>query len=850
MNNNIKEVLYNTPYLSTDIVENCFIPNQHTFVDKNACGNGFTTAFLNILPTESYKCNLIIVPNRQVIISKQESYHKDNNTNKIKIGFLYGDDSADGLEFHKFDVMMFVADSFINYIDRIKNNENYIDKLLIDESHTYLIQSSYRKALNQFQKLVVDTFPTKAIVSVTATPMLSQVPNVVIRNKNILKRDINVSQNQERTIDRIQADLRNNKKVIIALQDARILKKLTDKDNKLAANVKVGVTMFQKILENVVLDVDVNSNLTIISSSGFEGFDVSNGVNNIYIFEDRAFDYQTFYSQNIVQIIGRSRGGTKYIEWSRIPHLNRTELLPKETMIKKANSDRISYEKKLTDKNYSYIPKFFEVDFNDDFGLITGLTFNDDKYNLAKELEDGDLKGLSIYDEFFKDRGFTLKYIDDGTKRLNIKAPSHLQAFKNVKLNKDVLKKFDLFKDVRLDLYTKGSVKEYIKAYEVYLRRKYWSADELVFTMEASEYLHVSKDLCNEMKCYNILIAPIDDFIKYLIKDGVQKKQQELYRKNKEYKQWESNFKQNIQDRFIRLVMAVSQPKIYIPKKIRNNRDYNLTTEISMRVIKEAVDLFNNLCTEVDITSCNPRIIYALCGLDLPTDFYGKNKENKRGINKVLNQISKYHPISFKYDVDKYKYNKVQELRKYGFDERVISFLFKEFWNRPKDSLFNTCAYHEKKIIDKLTNELINTNESSGNSVQYIRRHDSVIVFGAYDNIEAVTDNFDYLGFNGWFNGKHVPLTKADDDDDFLIGNYTDEQILVEGMKEIKRLEADIKDLKECSEATMGDLLQLAESKQKLKDLKELVSNHVKGIENSDDKIIKLLSQYYVKKTG
>ncbi len=119
MNNTIKEVLYNTDYLSTDIVENCFKPNQHTFVDKISCGNGFTTAFLNIPPTEAYKCNLIVVPNRKVVISKQKSYYKDNNPNKTKIGFIYGDDSADALDFNKFDVMMFVVDSFIMSIDRI-----------------------------------------------------------------------------------------------------------------------------------------------------------------------------------------------------------------------------------------------------------------------------------------------------------------------------------------------------------------------------------------------------------------------------------------------------------------------------------------------------------------------------------------------------------------------------------------------------------------------------------------------------------------------------------------------------------------------------------------------------------
>ena len=133
------------------------------------------------------------------------------------------------------------------------------------------------------------------------------------------------------------------------------------------------VTLYQKILENVILKLDERSNLTIISSAGFEGFDVDNGINNIYIFEDRAFDYQTFYTQNIIQVIGRSRNGTSYIEWCRMSNRTRTALMSKEDMIKKADS------------KYSYLPKFFDKSMHKHFGLITKLELNHDKYDLENE---------------------------------------------------------------------------------------------------------------------------------------------------------------------------------------------------------------------------------------------------------------------------------------------------------------------------------------------------------------------------------------------------------------------------------------------------------------------------------
>ena len=761
-----KTVQYDTAYLSKEIVLNCFEQNTHTFVDKVVCGNGFTTRFLQIEPTQKYQSNIIIVPNRQVVISKKISYDADDNADKVKIGFIYGDEDADKVNFAKFDVMMFVVDSFLNYIDVLTKNNELIDKILVDEAHSFPIQSAYRNRLVSFQKYITKTFQDKPIVSVTATPMLFQKVDVKIIPKEIEKRKINISQNQENTLLRIQDALLDNKKVVVALQDARILKRLADSKNVLKANVKVGTTMFQKILENVKLDYNIDSNLTIISSAGFEGFDIDNGVNNVFIFEDRAFDYQTFYSQNIPQIIGRSRKGTTYIEWCRMSNSSRTPLLTKEEMTKQANSKKVSFEKKMTDKNYAFIPKYFDVDYDIDFGLITDLKLNDEKYDLHNELTDADLKGMRIYTTFFNERGFDLKYLDDGTKRLNLKTPSHQKAFDTVKLNREVLKEFDLFSDIRLNIYPKvnrkgvntDNTKDYVREMEVFLRRKYWDAPKLVFKMKPFEYLHLSKSTCNEMRCYNHLTnsKELKETVSFIIKERTSAKKEKISRRSKEYMIWKNDLEKNTLDRYIRLNMAFCQSEFKIPNKIRNSRNYNLLTEVSMPLIEAVGYEYNTIATEVDIVSCNPRLIYAFCGLDLPNDFYGVDKVNKKGINKLLNTLSKHQ--DFKIEPISYKKNKIKALRKYGFHEDVITFLIAEFWDKPKDSLFNFCAYHEKEIINKLTAKLINISEDTDYKVRYVRRHDSVIIFGGMtpndkkDLPQAIAD-FKYLGLRTWFNG-------------------------------------------------------------------------------------------------
>ena len=129
-------------------------------------------------------------------------------------------------------------------------------------------------------------------------------------------------------------------------------------------------------------------------------------------------------------------------------------------------------------------------------------------------------------------------------------------------------------------------------------------------------------------------------------------------------------------------------------------------TEVSIDLISEvSEEVFERDLREIDIVSCNIRIIYAVCNLDLPANFYGENKKNKKGINTLLNKLSKDHPISYKTNPTKWKSNRVAEMKNYNFAPVVIDFLISEFWNRPKDALYNFCAYHEEKICNQLMSE-------------------------------------------------------------------------------------------------------------------------------------------------
>ena len=730
-------ILYNpNRYLSADIVNQCFKPGSHNLVDKQITGNGFTTSFLKTKPKKDFQANIIIAPNRQVILEKKRKYDEALN-NDVKIGFIFGDENttanSDIVDFDLYDVLMFVSDSFLMRMDMLKINKYKIDKILIDESHSVIIGATYRRKLSRFTEKVKRVFKNKAIVSVTATPLLFQVPNIIINNALIEKRTINITQNTKASLKRLKTLLANGEKCIVATQNARIVKSLAT-NNTLNANFRIGKRFQQSLVELFNLEHNLSSNLTIISSSGFEGWDVDNGENNVFVFEDRSQEHETFFSANIIQIIGRSRKGTKSIEWVRCTNSKGRTAYPIKDVMNVFFSTKISTEKKITDKNYYYMKYFFDLSKDERVSKgMLGIEFDVNKWHLYNEKQRTDNEGLRIYKSFFTDRGFTLKYLDEGASRLSNTSIKNSAKEKNILLNKEYIINNSTFEDYRLIIAEKQSTKEYLKHWETFLRRKYWDKENKFEHYTQRE--HITCSILYDKQTLLKLETEILDFYK-----AKKLKEAKTTFDINEAEVKYNSLRTNISSITNRLLMMFASDKIALPKKIRVWRDYNLLVEVSYNVLKLIAKKFNVPIAEIDVRTCNPRILYALCNLELPKNFYGENKKNKRKINVLLNSFA----IREKKNIKK-------DLIKYGFHTKVINFLLKEFCDKPKPkgALFNLCAYHEQKIIHDLQRQLIAENKDNAT---FIRRHDSVISFGDFKEYTLNKKEFEYLGVKGWFN--------------------------------------------------------------------------------------------------
>ena len=729
-------------YISPDIVADCFKDCKFTFVDKQICGNGFTTAYLQLKP-KPFQVNIIIAPNRQVVLEKQKAYKQGKLKTPNRIGFIYGDGDlyqSDEYDLNKYDVLMFVADSFLERIPRLKAEANRIEKILIDEAHSVEIQSIFRNRLKRFFKVVSSEFSSASIVAVTATPLLHQRPDIVIKSDVKEFRTIYKSENQKKAFSRLQDLIKKNEPVIVATQNARLIRKLAV-NGVIEANFKIGTKLKQSLVELAVIKQNDQSNITIISSTGFEGFDVLNSQNNIFIFEDRARDEETFFAANIIQIIGRSRKGTKYIEWCRLPHSKGRKKIDTKHLLNKLLSRRISTEKKITDKNYKDLLRFTLPSKNS--VIAKGqylLEFDIVGKRLYDEIVKADQHGITTYSSFFNDRGFKIKALDEGQSRFTIGKVSEKVKAENIKANRDYISQYKVYDGIYLKVVDQVSIDRFYKHVKEYLRRKYWAIDN-------PEYLENEKKLI-------YLLSDEDRFHQYASEIFSIYKADKKADKNisrSEYQKRVSTIEKNLISITGRLLLMFGNKKIKLPSKKRVWRDYNLLTEVSMSIIKKVSVDFGIKVHEVDIKSCNPRILYSVNGCGLPDNFYGENKKNKRKVNIALNSFKKYDERARnKTDKKHQKQNCKRSLLNLGFDETVVNGIVEKFFDSDKGALFNYCAYHEENIIDQVSEILKAFRLSDENS--FIRRHDSVLIFGDYDIPYQDLKEFTYLGQKGWFN--------------------------------------------------------------------------------------------------
>jgi hypothetical protein len=747
------KIHYTGKYLNTEIVKDCFKPNEITHVDKVLCGNGFTTAFLQLRP-EKGMVNVLIMPNKGSVVSK------DIQNLNPRAKFFYGG-STDFIDSNT-DIVVSTTDSFLKLIETLKYR---VELLLLDEFHTLIQSSSYRPLLKDYLAKMKYNFKEAAIVTVTASPLLLSKIDIQLVPEEITPIEIILNYNSKEVIAEIKERIAKNENVVVFTQSKSVIIELgkpskTKKHTALISNVKakliVGGTLLQSIVNSV--ELDSSDKTFILSSAGFEGLDISLEDAHVFMLQDLNNINEQWLINNVYQAISRTRKGFKSCTYCRTDklenYINIQEVCNK-VFTKKYNDNKLlqgDFLKKCG-LNWNEV-KIFKSILTIDYDYLGHpiVYRNMDLYRLYKENLIWITKGFDApeYKSFLSDRNITInnsKIVQSKRDLSYTLNDEHYLKYNSKIIEANEFHKSSFYFNHKVNLYNRTITGEFLKQFTKHLKLKNYNGEYILNSKENKVLELLKTDIQGH---YTV----INDLFRNLILNYTERKRPGTRTKSKliVWEQEVEQFKETLNVNFLRLLGTLVNDDIIFPENgdsENGHRVYNILTSSSLDIIAKVCEVLQVRCVELDIKSCNPRIIYAAAGETLPSNFYGVDKVNKTAINILLNSftydwyIKRQKKIGKTVSVPlhKHKSRKIQEFKTLGFSDTVITWLFDNFYNEESIRLFNYCTFKEKELIN---NVRVHLNRGG------YRRHDSVLFF----NSDVICDvsNFNFLSQVNWFN--------------------------------------------------------------------------------------------------
>jgi hypothetical protein len=323
---NIKNtrIIRNTErYISENLVEDCFDYECINVIDKVQCGNGFSHGFLS-LPKVFNQTDILIAPNKSVVIDKENEAKEGNFPNK-KIGFIYEGSRIDYSI--KYDCIVCVVDSF-NYNAKEINNNYNVRFILVDEQHTTEQNAGFRKTAMFNLKPNLAKFRFSAIATVTASPSLFANFNISIENELLKPTKLFLSHNIVNTIDRLLDKIKRGETVLIFTQNAALVKTILKQADRTDFDYKGGEQMKASLCSKGKFTFNPESNIIICTSAAYEGWSYKKPYGSAFMFSSYDSNYNAMLGSNVYQAIGRLREGSIHSELCLFDSKKSTKYIP------------------------------------------------------------------------------------------------------------------------------------------------------------------------------------------------------------------------------------------------------------------------------------------------------------------------------------------------------------------------------------------------------------------------------------------------------------------------------------------------------------------------------------------
>ena len=327
------------------------VRNRVVVLNKTECGNGGTSGIVNYIKSNDCKRGaLILVPNRSIVISKEEKYEDDND-----ICCVYGGKDEIDLSakiviatYDQFDRLLKTLDSTGTMGDMFDGKFWAGRVIVVDEYHKLVDESKFRKVMTGVSDLIIRT--DEPVVLMSATPhegYVETLSDVLYEKKDIVpltisykmthkgdtKLDHKITKRLETTSRKMtkamtmfgispyqltnffQGLILSGKKVCVFYNNvsaiSRILKKIgTDDCEILCSSDEKQKKKCDKYYSD---KYNPEKRVHFMTSAYFTGHDIDDDVYGCYIIGSKRASNTAISMRDIKQIIGRFR---EYCGWS------------------------------------------------------------------------------------------------------------------------------------------------------------------------------------------------------------------------------------------------------------------------------------------------------------------------------------------------------------------------------------------------------------------------------------------------------------------------------------------------------------------------------------------------------
>ena len=293
-----------------------------SFLNKGQCGNGGTTGFVQYALNNAKGC-LILVPNRSIVISKEEEYKENKEVCCVYGGSGHFDRDA--------RIVIATYDQFQNLLENLSfggfvsddlwSNEFWGGRtIIIDEYHKLVDESGFRDTCYKITELIKST--DSGVVLMSATPHWGYIDFIreLVKDRTIITYSINYNQLNNKSIqvyDVKKRDLHSilkktrekNEQVCVFYNSVEGIKRILDQIGDDECEALCSEKNKNELGRYYSKSFSEKKKLHLMTSAFFTGHDIRIPVRQCIIIGSKESESMCLGERDIKQMIGRFREG-------------------------------------------------------------------------------------------------------------------------------------------------------------------------------------------------------------------------------------------------------------------------------------------------------------------------------------------------------------------------------------------------------------------------------------------------------------------------------------------------------------------------------------------------------------